>query len=242
MVSMGNAATSVVWNPIRQRFYAAIRYHGYYESLDGITFTRLQNQPGANLTPAMCPTNEAGVGSPGCPMFRGVLAVQPVTGDTFALTVDQNNLDQGLWRDACNLTSGACASPTVQFGTQIADLPLDSVSGDGTIPEGIYNLALAAVPSLQDTLLLAGTTDLWRCSLANSCVWRNTTNTRTCAAAQVAPAQHAIDATFGATGLLYFGNDGGLWRSTDAVNQQAKRPHRRWSLTTALGPVSQELG
>ena len=26
----GNAATAVVWNPVRQRFYAAVRYHGYY--------------------------------------------------------------------------------------------------------------------------------------------------------------------------------------------------------------------
>jgi len=27
----GNAATAVVWNPARQRFYAAVRFHGYYE-------------------------------------------------------------------------------------------------------------------------------------------------------------------------------------------------------------------
>jgi hypothetical protein len=218
--TFGNAATSVVWNPIRKSFFAAIRYHGYYESADGITWTRLANQPGVNLTTALCPVNSNGPGSMGCPIFRGVLAVQPVTGDLFALTVDEYNLDQGLWRDACNLTAGACASPTVQFATQIADRPLESIRGDGTIPEGIYNLALAAVPAQQDTLLFAGVTDLWRCSLANSCVWRNTTNSQTCDAAQVAPAEHAIDATFGATGLLYFGNDGGLWRSTDAVNQQ----------------------
>jgi hypothetical protein len=218
--TFGNAATSVVWNPVRRRFYAAIRYHGYYESVDGITWTRLANQPGTNLTAALCPSNVESVGSVACPIFRGTLAVQPVTGDLFALTVDVNNLDQGLWQDACQITAGACASGTVQFGAQIPDQPLDSISGDGTIPEGVSNLTLAAVPSQQDTLLFAGTTDLWRCSLANSCAWRNTTNTQTCAAAQVAPAQHAVDATFGANGLLYFGNNGGLWRSTDAVNQQ----------------------
>jgi hypothetical protein len=216
----GSAATSVVWNPIRQSFYAAIRYHGYYQSADGITWTRLQYQPGVNLTATMCPSNPHGPGSPGCPIFRGALAVQPVTGDLFALTVDQNNLDQGLWHDACNLTAGECASPTVQFATQIPDLPFDYTSTDGIIPQGTYNLTLAAVPAQQDTLLLAGLTDLWRCSLADSCVWRNTTNTQTCAAAQVPSAQHAIDATFGAAGLLYIGNDSGLWRSTDAVNQQ----------------------
>ncbi len=53
---------------------------------------------------------------------------------------------------------------------------------------------------------------------------RNTTNAANgCAApAQVAPAQHAI-ATLATSAqpLVYFGNDGGLWRSTDGVNQQA---------------------
>lgn len=219
VIVAGNAATSIVWNPVRRRFYAAIRNHGYYESADGVTFTRLASQPGANLTTTLCPPNPGNVGSFSCPMFRGVLAVQPVTGDMFALSVDQNNLDQGLWQDVCNAASGGCTSGTVQFGTRISDVPLESTSGDGTIPEGAYNLALAAVPSQQDTLLFAGTTDIWRCSLANSCSWRNTTNTQTCASAKVFSAQHAIDATFGSGGLIYFGNDGGLWRTQDAVNQ-----------------------
>ncbi|MGD0366360.1 MAG: choice-of-anchor D domain-containing protein [Acidobacteriaceae bacterium] len=219
--TISNPATSVVWNPIRKRFYAAIRFHGYYESTDGITWTRLANQPGTNLTTTMCPTNPGGTGSRACPIFAGVLAVQPATGDMFALTVDQNNLDQGMWQDVCHLGSAACSSPTVQFGTRISDQSLQTPAGSGTIAQADYDFWLAAVPSQQDTLLFAGTQDIWRCSLANSCAWRNATNTQTCAAAQVAPAQHAIDATFGATGLLYFGNDAGLWRSTDAVNQQA---------------------
>ena len=217
---LGNAATAVVWNPIRQRFYAAIRFHGYYESLDGITWTRLNNQPGANFTMARCHTNAGGTGSPACPIFRGALAVQPSTGDMFALSVDTNNLDQGLWQDACHLKSGACSSSTIQFATEIDDKPLQSPAGSGILAQADSSFWLAAVPSQQDTLLFAGTQDIWRCSLANSCVWRNTTNTQSCAAARVAPAQHAVDVTFGSTGLLYFGNDGGLWRSSDAVDQQ----------------------
>jgi hypothetical protein len=216
----GNAATAVVWNPVRRRFFAAIRYHGYYESPDGMTWTRLANQPGANLTTSVCPANPILPGSAACPLFRGALAAQPATGDLFALTVDAYNRDQGLWRDVCNLTSGACASSSVQFGTQIADTPLQSGSS-GTIAQASFNLYLAAVPSQQDTLLFAGTADIWRCSLDSSCTWRNATNTQGCAAAHVAPAQEAIDGTFGAGGLLYFGNEGGLWRSTDGVNQQA---------------------
>jgi hypothetical protein len=100
----GRAATAVVWNPVRQRFYAAIRYHGYYESADGATWTRLTHQPGTGLTTTACPTAPGTIGSASCPIFRGALAVQATTGDTFALTVDSNNVDQGLWQDACALS------------------------------------------------------------------------------------------------------------------------------------------
>lgn len=217
----GNAVTSVVWNPIRQMFYAAVRFHGYYQSTDGINWTRTQNQPGTGLTTAYCPSNQGSTGSPACPIFRGALAVQPVTGDLFALTVDLNNLDQGLWQDVCALNSGACSSSAVKFANQISDTAIEAGNGDTTIPEGDYDLYLAAVPSQQDTLLFVGTEDIYRCSLANSCAWRNTTHAKTCASARMAWSQHAIDTTLGSQGLLYFGNDGGLWRSVDAVNQQS---------------------
>ncbi|GGG65630.1 choice-of-anchor D domain-containing protein [Edaphobacter dinghuensis] len=218
----GNAATSVVWNPIRQRFYAAIRYHGYYESADGATWTRLAQQPGSGLTTTACPTNTDSTGNPSCPIFRGVLAVQPGTGDTFALTVDANNLDQGLWQDVCGLSGTSCTSNTIAFGTRLSSTPLETVTGSTAIPQADYNLSLAAVSSGSDTLLYVGTIDLYRCSLAAGCNLRNTTNALNgCAApAMVAPAQHAI-APLAGSSLLYLGNDGGLWRSPDGVNQQA---------------------
>jgi hypothetical protein len=214
----GNAVTSVVWNPVRNRFYAAVRFHGYYESLDGITFTRLVNQPGVGLTATECPSNPYGVGSVACPILRGALAAQPATGDLFALTVDINLLDQGLWQDVCSAASGVCASTTVTFAQQLSTSALDDASG--AIPAGDYSLSLAAIPVTGDTLLFAGVTDIFRCSLAAGCAFRNTTNTATCAAAQVAPFQHAFDTTFaGSLSLMLFGNDSGLWRSTDNVNQ-----------------------
>jgi hypothetical protein len=216
----GNAATAVVWNPQRALFVAAVRFHGYYSSPDGVTWTRLADQPGVNLTTSQCPANPGGTGNSSCPIFRGALAVQPSTGDTFALTSDINNTDQGLFQDVCSTNGTAvssCASSTITFGTQITDTAFDDA--DGVIPQADYNLALSAVSSQQDTILFAGTEDIYRCSLADSCTWRNTTNDQTCAAAQVAPSTHAIDGTFGANGLLYFGNDGGLWRSTDTVSQ-----------------------
>jgi len=225
----GRAATAVVWNPVRQRFYAAIRYHGYYESTDGVTWTRLANQPGAGLTAAACPPDPTSTGSISCPIFRGALAVQPVTGDTFALTVDRNNLDQGLWQDVCGLSGASCGNGTVTFGKQLPSSALEIGDGSTIVPQADYNLALAVAPSgpsgsTQDTILYIGTTDLYRCSLAAGCVLRNTTNADNgCAApAQVAPAQHAI-ATLATSSqpLIYLGNDGGVWRSVDGVNEQA---------------------
>ena len=223
----GNAATAVVWNKQRQLFVAAIRYHGFYSSPDGVTWTRLAQQPGANLSTAQCPARPGGTGSQSCPIFRGALAVQPATGDTFALTIahDSNTTlydDQGLYQDVCS-TSGtavsSCNSAALAFGKQIDDAAIDDPQNPGTIPQADYNLALSAVSSQQDTILFAGTEDIFRCSLANSCQWRNTTNDQTCSAARVAPSTHAIDGTNGASGLIYFGTDGGVWRSTDTVSQ-----------------------
>ena len=212
----GNAATAVVWNPLRQIFYAAVRYHGYYESTDGMTWTRLAQQPGTGLTTTACPTSPGLIGNASCPIFRGALAVQPTTGDTFALTIDANNLDQGLWQDVCAAAGSGCGN-AVNFATQLPSTPLEIGSGSTAIAQGDYNLSLAAVASGSDTNLFVGTEDLYRCTLASGCVLRNTTNAvNGCAApAQVAPAQHAVIALPG--GLVYVGNDGGLWRSTDGV-------------------------
>jgi hypothetical protein len=215
----GNPVTSVVWNPIRQQFFAAVRAHGYYSSPDGATWTRLANQPGTNLTTANCPVGSNGLGSATCPIFRGALAAQPTTGDLYALTVDSTNTDQGLWQDLCNATSNTCAIPAPTFANRIDNGVLDT---DSTIQQGSYDLTLAAAPSASNsTILFAGTIDLYRCALAansSTCALRNTTNTLDgCnAPAQVAPAQHAL-ATVGQTPILYLGNDGGLWRSLDGV-------------------------
>ena len=78
----GNAATSVMWNPVRRLFMAAVRFHGYYQSVDGITWTRMTAQPGAGLTTLLCPANPGSIGSIACPIYRGTLTVNPSTGDT----------------------------------------------------------------------------------------------------------------------------------------------------------------
>jgi hypothetical protein len=217
----GNAATSVVWNPARHLFLAAVRYHGYYQSADGVTWTRLAAQPGAGLTTIFCPTSYGVTGSIACPIFRGTLAVNPQTGDTFAWTVDAFNQDQGIWQDQCAMSGGACTNQTIAFQQQwsTAALQTSTIDGPATIANGDYNLALAAVPSGQETMLLAGANDLWKanCPLAQGCQWRNTTNSTVGFCAQVGEFQHALEWNTANPLEIFVGNDSGLWRSMDAI-------------------------
>ncbi len=224
----GNAATSVVWNPVRQLFVAAVRFHGYYQSADGITWTRMASQPGASLTAELCPSNAGATGSNGCPIFRGTLAVNPQTGDTFAWTVDEVNQDQGIWQDECAVSAGACASATIWTAQQTQQwdttaLETDTALGTKTIENGDYNLALAAVPAgigqEYGTILLAGANDLWKtdCPYSEGCAWRNTTNSTVGFCAQVGEYQHALAWNAANPQEILVGNDSGLWRSTDAI-------------------------
>jgi len=224
---IGNAATSVVWDPVRAMFYAAVRSHGYYSSPNGVTWTRLTTQPGTALTTANCPVGANGAGSANCPIYRGTLAVQTATGDLYALTVDTSNLDQGLWQDLCSATSGSCAKPAPTFANRIDNGALETGGGSTVIAQGNYNLALSAVPAAGAiTNLYVGTVDLYRCVIAagsSGCALRNTTNALDgCnAPAQVAAAQHAIATVAQASGvpIVFLGNDSGLWRSLDGATE-----------------------
>lgn len=224
----GNAATSVVWNPVRKLFVAAVRFHGYYQSIDGISWTRMSAQPGSGLSSRLCPYNPGSTGSIACPIYRGTLAVNPSTGDTFAWTVDVNNQDQGLWQDQCALSGKTCGNQTMTFAQRwdTARLEANTPQGAATIVDGSYTMALAAVPAGlgagQDTLLLAGADDLWKCSLAMGCVWRNTTNSTTCKSAQVSEYQHALVWNTANPLEIFAGNDSGLWRSIDAIGESGQ--------------------
>jgi HYDIN/CFA65/VesB family protein/ASPM-SPD-2-Hydin domain-containing protein/centrosomal CEP192-like protein len=254
----GNAATSVVWNAVRQVFVAAVRYHGYYQSTDGMNWTQMpfypNGQPGAEFTAANCPTEPVSEGVAGCPIFRGSLAVNPVTGDTFAWSVDVFNQDQGIWQDQCGLVgfgAGAnCSNPAITFGVKLGTAALETSdeNGPATIENGDYNLMLAAVATGTggggDTLLFAGDNDLWKCSLASGCTWRNTTNSTTCMSAQVGEYQHGFAWDTQNPLLMYVGTDSGLWRSTDAVGETgsvcAATDAAHWqNLNGSLGSLSE---
>ena len=232
----GNAATAVVWNPVRKVFIAAVRYHGYYESADGATWTRLAHQPGGpntGLAASQCPANPGSTGSIGCPIMRGALAVDPQSGDTYAWTVDANEQDQGVWQDRCQLSGGACANSDFTFDTQwdTTALEANTEEGPATIVNGANTLVLAAAPRQQTTMVLAGADDLWQaaCPVSQGCAWRNTTNATTCMSAQVGLFQHVAawpDLAWEAAGgtqraaleqEFLLGNDSGLWRSLDGI-------------------------
>jgi hypothetical protein len=251
----GNAATSVVWNPVRQLFVAAVRFHGYYQSLDGVTWTRMAAQPGANLTTASCPNNLGSTGSIDCPIFRGTLAVNFETGDTFAWTVDAYNQDQGLWQDQCaiNTSGSACTNQAITFARQWSTAALETSTSDGaaTILNGDYNLALAAVPVAlgqgEDTVLFAGANDLWKCSLAMGCVWRNTTNSTVGFCAQVGEFQHVLAWDTSNPLEIFLGNDSGLWRSLDQVGEtgsacSASDATHFQNLNGSLGSLAEVVG
>lgn len=246
----GNAATSVVWNRTRKLFVAAVRHHGYYQSADGVTWTRLTAQPGAGLTAQACPTNPGSTGSIACPIFRGTLAINPVSGDTFAWSVDDNDQDQGIWQDQCALSGGQCGNQNLAFAHQIVTSTLETdqpLQGPATIANGDYNLALAAVPSGQDTLLMAGANDLWKCSLAAGCIWRDTTNATTCMSARVGEYQHAIAWNAANPLEVFDGNDSGLWRSLDAIGESgpvcsASDASHYQNLNGSLGSLSEVVG
>jgi hypothetical protein len=66
--SEATSATAVVYNASAGLFFAAVRYHGFYSSPDGLTWTRLTTQPGGTglLSTTACPQNYITT----CPIYR----------------------------------------------------------------------------------------------------------------------------------------------------------------------------
>jgi len=164
------SATSVVFNPAAGKFLAALRYHGFYSSSDGVNWTRLTTQPGFGLTTTACPANPA---SSACPIYRGEIAVVPGRNEMYVWYVDANAFDQGIWssHDGGNTW------------TQISDAGIincGDLTGCGTA-QGTYNLELAAVPNGSSgvTDLYAGAINLYKCQITNSFPTCNGTGTNT---------------------------------------------------------------
>jgi hypothetical protein len=133
--------------------------------------------------------------------------------------VDANDDDQGIWE---SLDGGASWTQINDSGiTNCGDL----FGGCGT-SQGTYNLALAAVPDGTATDLYAGAINLYKCTITNAFPacngtgknsFVNLTHVYGCSdIAKVHPDQHAIDfLVANGTALLYFANDGGVYRALD---------------------------
>jgi hypothetical protein len=218
--SAATSATSVVYNAAAGLFFAALRYHGFYSSPDGLTWTLLANQPGAAglLDASACPQNYVTT----CPMYRGEITVVPGRNEMYVWFVSpdssDNPVDQGIWQSE---NSGAS-------WTQISDAGIVNCGdSDGCgVEQGFFNLELLAVPNgTSATDLYAGAINLYKCSISSanpSCSgtpFMNLTHAYGCAPlgalAHMHPGQHALAYTVPTPGadLMYFANDGGIYRA-----------------------------
>ncbi|HEV2699555.1 MAG TPA: hypothetical protein VGU90_16295, partial [Terriglobales bacterium] len=246
-----SSVTSVVYNAAAAKFYAAVRFHGFYSSTDGVNWSRLSSQPGPALSTTVCPAQTAQ--SSTCPIYRGEIAVVPnragasSAGEMYAWFVDANDGDQGIWQ---SLNGGLSWTQINDFGISNCG---DFFGGCGTA-QGKYNLALAAVPNGTATDLYAGAVNLYKCTITNAfptCngsgnnTFLNLTHVYGCSdIAKVHPDQHAIDfAVSGGTALLYFANDGGLYRALDGFTGLATgtcgETNQFDNLNASLGPFTQ---
>jgi hypothetical protein len=217
------STTAVTYNSAAAKFFAAVRYHGFYSSSDGLNWTRLLTQPGAGLAASQCPAIETTPST--CPIYRGAIAVVPKRagssglGEMYAWYVDSNDVDQGIWTSSDGGSSW----------TQIDDSGItncgDLLGGCGT-ENGTFNLTLAAVPDGPATDLYAGAANIYKCQInvlnatcsgTGNNTFLNLTHVYGCSdIAKVHPAQHAMDfLAANGTSLLYFANDGGIYRALD---------------------------
>ncbi|MGA8765052.1 MAG: hypothetical protein WB562_19445, partial [Candidatus Sulfotelmatobacter sp.] len=253
------SATSVVYNAAAGAFFAAVRYHGFYSSPDGLTWTRLANQPGTAglLSTTACPQNYVTT----CPIYRGEITVVPGRKEMYvwfvSLSPAGQAVDQGIWQ---SLNGGASWTPISDSGiTSCGD------SFGCGVTQGTYNLELLAVPNCPNgaqtctgnpTDLYAGAINLYKCSLSssasaacNSSGFLNLTHVYGCSPigdlAHVHPDQHALAYMIPTAGaeaaadLMYFANDGGIYR---ALNGFSGLTTGSCSGTNAFDDLNQNLG
>jgi hypothetical protein len=249
--SEATSATSVVYNAAAGLFFAAERYHGFYSSPDGLTWTRLATQPGAVglLSTTACPQNYVTT----CPIYRAEITVVPGRNEMYVWFVSLNSttgepVDQGIWLSTNGGTSW----------TAISDSGIINC-GDGEgcgVDQGSYNLELLAVPNgTTATDLYAGAINLYKCSInstnptCSTTPFLNLTHVYGCdpvsALAHVHPDQHALAYTIPSSGsesgadLMYFANDGGIYR---ALNGYTGLTTGLCSGTNLFADLNQNLG
>lgn len=254
--SEATSATSVVYNASAGLFFAAERYHGFYSSPDGLTWTRLATQPGTAglLSTTACPQNYVTT----CPIYRAEITVVPGRNEMYVWFVSLNSatsepVDQGIWQST---NSGASWTAISDSGIiNCGDSILGNPNGCG-VQQGTYNLELLAVPNgASATDLYAGAINLYKCSInsanptCSSTPFMNLTHVYGCdplsSLAHVHPDQHAVAYTIPSSGtesgadLMYFANDGGIYR---ALNGYTGLTTGSCSGTNLFDDLNQNLG
>ncbi len=225
-VTDATSATSVVYNASAALFFAAVRYHGFYASPDGTHWTRLAAQPGgAALGTAACPPQSTS-NNYACPIYRAEITVAPGRNEMYAWFIALSSglpVDGGIWQ---SLNGGASWTAISDTGiTNCGD-----TEGCG-VQQGSYNLELLAVPNASGTDLYAGAINVYKCAINSqnpACAaspFMNLTHVYGCvpiaAPSHVHPDQHALafamptSGTDSGNALLYFANDGGIYRALD---------------------------
>ncbi len=224
------SASSVIYNPQQQRFYAWSRAHGLYSSVDGQTFIRAADQgtgatttvqPSLTINLANCPSSPPNLTS--CPIYRGEIAQVFGRDEMYVWYVDSSAtpVNGGIYR-------------TVDGGNSWTSLNVSGINTCGDLQgcgtdQGDYNLALAAIPNGSATDIYAGAINIYRCQF-------NSTNNSTCSTpgfvnltrvygctpsgsfSNVHPDQHAFDSWQSNPNFMYFANDGGVYRTRAALN------------------------
>jgi hypothetical protein len=253
------STTEVVFNPsvgTNGTFYALIRAHGMYQSTDGgANWTRTTQPSGAVvMNTTNCPSNTSNLST--CPLYRGHIAVRvvdPTHSEMYVAYVDISENLAGVFRS----TDGG-ATWSTSLGTSGYANCVDGAAGPpptngcGT-QQATYNMYLTAVPHGANTDLYLGGVNIFRCVSANAnptCSWQNLTHVYGCsptaAASNVHPDQHGFDflqTTTNTPGVMYFANDGGIYRSLDgaAVDGTCTVSNAaHWqNLNVTLGPMTE---
>ncbi len=209
------SAHSVVYNPIDHRFYTALRAHGIYSSSDGANWTQTTAQPGG-ITSTNCP---AATNLNTCPLYRAEIAVVPGRNEMYVWLVDSNENNKGIYQ-----TRDSGAIWTVVPTSGIDNCGDGTNNGCGT-EQGNYNLDLAAVPNGTATDLYAGAVNQFKCSIADptnpaTCTFVNLTHVYGCSPlgsyGHVHPDEHSIDFSRSDPRIVYFANDGGIYRTLNS--------------------------
>ncbi|MGB9107032.1 MAG: hypothetical protein WCC59_19910 [Terriglobales bacterium] len=266
------SANAVIYNAntVEKKFFANLRYHGIYSSADGVNWSRLACQPGDTVTSGMCQSNTGilsasacpAATNSSCPLYRAEMAIVPGRDEMYVWIYNSSESDIGIFQ-----TKDGGLTWTQISTTGIDNCGDGANNGCGNDPsgQGTYNIALAAVPNgTTATDLYAGGVNEYKCAIdpiSNStCIAKPFINLThvyaSCSSggalgafAHVHPDEHGIDFPVSNPKIIYFGNDGGIYRTlngfttnTASCNRISQQQIEFDNLSGTMGSMIQFVG